>query len=344
MRKIVVHRAGGYEELQIESHPDLSPGPGEVRVEVAAIGINFADCVVRMGLYDSAKKYVGWPITPGFEVAGVIGALGDGVDEWAVGDEVFAVTRFGGYATQVVVSSGQVFHRPDSLSVEKAAGFPTVFLTADYALSELGRPRPGQRVLVHSAAGGVGGALVQLARHAGCTVVGVVGGAHKVKTAETHGAHEVIDTSRQRLWPAAERFAPENYHIILDANGVSTLRQSYQHLAEPGRLIVYGFHTMFTRGRGTPSWPKMAAGWLRTPRFDPLDMTGANRSVMAFNLSYLFTEHALLAESMGRLMTWLEAGDIQPSPVRTWSFDEVADAHQTLETGQTVGKMVLLVS
>ena len=103
MHKIVVHRPGGYERLALETHPDPpAPGPNEVLVDVRACGVNYADCIVRMGLYASAKKYVGWPITPGFEFAGSVAAAGPGVTDLAPGDPVFGVTRFGGYATRIV--------------------------------------------------------------------------------------------------------------------------------------------------------------------------------------------------------------------------------------------------
>ena len=103
MKHVVIHRAGGYDRLRVETAPDPLPGPGEIAIDVRACGVNYADCVVRMGLYASAKKYVGWPITPGFEVAGTVAALGGGVTSRAVGDRVFAVTRFGGYASRIVV-------------------------------------------------------------------------------------------------------------------------------------------------------------------------------------------------------------------------------------------------
>src|SRR5690606_30795686 len=122
---------------------------------VQAAGVNYADCVVRMGLYESAKKYVGWPITPGFEFAGRVDALGEGTPGLAPGDEVFGVTRFGGYASSVVVPRHQVFRRPAVCSPDEAAAFPSVHLTAWYALFELAHPRPGSTLLVHSAAGGV---------------------------------------------------------------------------------------------------------------------------------------------------------------------------------------------
>ena len=248
MRKIVVHAAGSYDRRRLEEHPDPIPAAGEILVDVQAAGVNYADCVVRMGLYESAKKYVGWPITPGFEVAGTVAALGEGVTDLALGTRVFGVTRFGGYAVRVVVPRHQVFPLPERLTLEQAAGFPAVFMTAYYALYELLRLRTGMTVLVHSAAGGVGGALLQLGKTAGCRMVGVVGAPHKVDTAKRLGADAVIDKSRESLWAAARRLAPEGYDVILDANGVETLRQSYEHLAPAGKLVVYG-STQCSRGR-----------------------------------------------------------------------------------------------
>ncbi|MGE0713341.1 MAG: medium chain dehydrogenase/reductase family protein [Planctomycetota bacterium] len=352
MQKVVIHAAGGYERLRLEEHPDPAPGPGEVLVDVTAIGVNFADCVVRMGLYASAQRYVGWPITPGFEVAGRVAALGEGVSDLTLGDEVVALTRFGGYATRVVAPRHQVFARPGPLSLEQAAAVPCVFLTAYYGLVRLAHARAGERVLVHSAAGGVGGALLQLCRVLGCEAVGVVGAAHKVASARAQWVGDggqvdgapgltVIDRAAEPLWEAAARAAPEGYDVVLDATGVATLRQSYQHLRPTGRLVVYGFHSMLSPGR--PSWLKLAWSWLRTPRFDPLQMTGDNKSVLAFNLSYLFERADLLRECLDPLLAWFEAGTLQPPPVRTYALAEVAAAQRDLELGATVGKLVLVV-
>src|SRR5687768_1030530 len=163
MRRVVVHRPGGWERLVLEEAPDPAPGPGQVLIDVAAIGVNYADCIVRMGLYASAKEYVGWPITPGFEFSGTIDALGEGARGLAAGQDVFGVTRFGGYATQLVVPDYQLFALPHGWSHAQAASFPTVFLTAWYALRELCKLRPGMRILIHSAAGGVGCASTQVA-------------------------------------------------------------------------------------------------------------------------------------------------------------------------------------
>jgi NADPH:quinone reductase-like Zn-dependent oxidoreductase len=341
MRHIVIHRPGSYHRLRVEEASDPRPGPGQVRVRVAAAGVNYADCVTRMGLYASARQYVGFPITPGFEFSGQVAEVGPGVQALEPGAEVFGVTRFGGYASEVVVDQGQVFPIAQRLSLVEAAGFPAVFLTAWYALFELAHPHPGDRVLVHSAAGGVGSSLVQLGRIAGAHVIGVVGASHKVQPALDLGAAEVIDKSRQDLWSEAERLAPGGYDVVLDANGVSTLRQSYRHLAPAGKLVVYGFHSMLPRRGGRPNWLRLARDALRTPRFNPLRMTTRNRSVLAFNLSFLFDRADLLAGGMDQLLRWMSEGKICMPPVTTFAFEDVADAHRALESGQTVGKLVL---
>ena len=341
-RRVTIPKAGSYHRLQFEELPALTPGPGEVVIEVKATGVNYADCIVRMGLYASAKEFVGWPITPGFEVAGTVAALGEGVEDLEVGARVLAVTLFNGYASQVCVPRHQVFAIPSRLSFEQAAAVPAVFATAYYGLIELARPRAGQKVLVHSAAGGVGGSLVQLAKVVGCEVVGVVGGSHKVEAAKAFGCDHVVDKSKEPLWPTVERYVPGGFDMVADANGVATLKQSYEHLRTPGKLIVYGFHTMMPKAGGKPKWGKLISGYLRTPRFNPLDMTTRSKSVLAFNLSYLFEETWLMAEAMNAISGWLEDGSIQPPPVTTYPLDKVADAHRDLESGTTVGKLVLV--
>jgi NADPH:quinone reductase-like Zn-dependent oxidoreductase len=342
VKKVVVHRAGGWDRLRLEDGPDPAPGAGEVVVRTEAAGVNFADVVVRMGLYPSATKYVGWPITPGFEFAGVVTAIGEGVKGVTTGTRVFGVTRFGGYATHVVVPHDQVFRMPRGFTGAEAAAFPAVFLTAYYALVELAGAKPGQKVLVHSAAGGVGGALLQLARVAGCQAVGVVGRREKVDVARSLGAHAVIDKSTEDLWRMAKRHAPDGYDAVFDANGVSTLHESYDHLATPGRLVVYGFHSMLVRGRGRPNWAKLAYDWARTPRFDPMDMTNRNRSVLGFNMSYLFERKASFFEVVAKLVAWAEEGKIAPPAVTEFALADVAGAHQAIESGTTTGKLVLV--
>ena len=344
MKKVVIHKAGSYDQLRFEHAPDASPRPDEVAIDVRAIGVNYADVLVRMGLYASAKEFVGWPITPGFEVSGVVERSGDRVEAFKPGDEVVAVTLFNGYATKLCTNEVYVFPKPAALSFAQAASLPAVFMTAWFALKELAHPRRGAKVLVHSAAGGVGTSLVQVAKLMGCEVVGVVGASHKVEVAKAVGADAVIDKSKEDLWTEARAHAPRGYDVVCDANGVATLRESYRHLRQAGKLVIYGFHTMMPKEGGKPNWPKLAVDWLRTPRFNPLDLTNDSKSVLAFNLSYLFDRTDLLELFVADLREWLEEGKIQAPPVGEYAFEDVARAHADIESGMTVGKLVLVPS
>lgn len=346
MQKIVIHRPGGRQQLQIESAPAPEPQPDEVRVKVAAAGVNFADIFVRLGLYQSAREFVGWPITPGFEFSGTVTDCGRRVGGFDVGSAVFGLTRFGGYASHVCVPQDQVFSiPPDSrFSLDQWAGFPTVFLTAYHGLFQNIVLRPQMNILVHSAAGGVGGALVQLAKVADCRVIAVVGSSHKVPVAQDFGADAVIDKSRRDLWSEVQTHCPEGCDVIFDANGPETLKQSYRHLAASGKLVVYGFHSMLAKRGGLLKWIKLAIGYLRLPRWNPLHMTSANKSIIAFNLSYLFHRRDLLQEAMQNLTAWVQSGKIKAPPLQSFRFEDVAEAHRALESGQTTGKLILKFS
>ncbi len=341
MKTIVIHKPGGYDRLSLEAQADPRPGPGEVLIKVKHAGVNYADCVIRMGLYASAKQLVGWPITPGFEVAGEVAAVGDGVNGLTSGQRVLGVSLFNGYSSQLVLPARQVMAIPAQMDTATAAAIPTIYLTAWFALMELAHVRPGEHVLVHSAAGGVGSAALQLAKRAGAKATAVVGAPHKVAAALELGAHHVIDKSSEALWPRAKQLAPAGYDVILDANGVSTLKDSYRHLAPLGRLVVYGFHSMLPRQGGRPNWAKLAWDWLRTPRFNPLNLTTDNRSVLAFNLSFLSQRADLLLPAMQQILAGFERGELRAPSITTYPLADVALAHQALESGQTVGKLVL---
>lgn len=340
MRRIVIDRPGGYDALRVVESPTPEPGPGQVRIAVAAAGVNYADGIIRMGLYESARRLHGYPITPGFELAGRIEALGAGVAGFSIGDPVVVVTLFGGYASHVCLPTDRVFPLPTALGLEQAAAIPTVFLTAWFMAERQVHPEPGDDWLVHSAAGGVGGALAQLGRAAGVRVVGVVGGAHKVDAARAAGCAEVV-VAEGDWWRAVETLAPAGFDAVFDANGVRTLAASYAHVKPMGKLCIYGFASMLPRD-GRLNWAKLAWDWLRTPRFMPLAMTRDNVSVMACNLSFLSAEAALLARGMRELLARFADGRLQPPPVTTFPLDRAADAQRAIESGRTVGKLVLV--
>ena len=340
-RRIRIDGPGNYDALRLEAFAIGAPGNGQVLIEVAAIGVNYADGIIRMGLYESARKLHGYPITPGFEVSGRVLAVGASVSRFRAGDDVVALTLFDGYSSHLVLDQDRVFARPAALSFDQAAAIPTVFLTAWFMVHELANTRAGERWLVHSAAGGVGGALAQLGRLASCEVTGVVGHADKIGGARAAGCTQVIDKSSEDLWQRAEAVSPGGFDAIFDANGVSTLGQSYRHLAPTGRLCIFGFASMLPRGRGVPDWPRLAWDWLRTPRFNPLDMTRNNRSIIACNLSFLSSQGPRLTRGMEWLLAGFAAGKLVPPPVTVYPLADAGKAQAALESGRTVGKLIL---
>lgn len=343
MKKIVIERPGGYHQLKVKEFPTPIPQKNEVLIEVAAAGVNFADVFVRLGLYKSGKEFVGWPITPGFEFSGKIVTCGPGVSEFAEGMPVFGLTRFGAYASHICVPEHQVYAIPEKskLTSDQWAAFPAVFLTAYHGLFHNFVLRPKMKILVHSAAGGVGGALLQLGKIADCRMVGVVGASHKIDTALAYGADRIIDQSKENLWAKAAEFCPGGFDVVFDANGPATLKQSYQHLAPSGKLVAYGFHSMLSTRRGVPNYFKLIYDYFRVPRFSPLNMTQDNKSLIAFNLSYLFHQIDLFNDALNNLCRWVEAGKIKAPPLQIYPFKNAADAHRALESGKTVGKLIL---
>lgn len=341
MNKIVIRRPGGFESLVLESHPEPSPRAGEVVVATRAIGVNYADCIARMGLYKSANEFAGWPLTPGFEFAGEVAAVGEGVHGLSVGDRVLGVTRFGAYSERVVVDQSQVLPLPASLAMEQAGAFQVAYLTAWYGLFLLGAAKAGSNVLVYSAAGGVGSAVCQLAKSAGARVLGVVGSEHKLEHALAQGAERAVVYDPRRFAAEAREFSARGFDVVLDANGATTLRTSFDLLAPMGRLVVYGFSSMISHG-GKPNWLQLIWRYLTTPRFNPLEMVDRNVAVFAFNLSYLFDELSLYRETMTELFRRVESGEIRPLEVATYPLAEAGSAHRALQSGQTRGKLVLV--
>jgi NADPH:quinone reductase-like Zn-dependent oxidoreductase len=294
-----------------------------------------------MGYYASAKEYVGWPITPGFEFAGIVSAVGKNVKDMPPGTRVFGVSRFDAYATHVAVPRYQVYLLPNHISFEEAAGFPVIYLTAYYALYMLVHIFPGSTILIHSAAGGVGSALLQLARLGDWRTIGVVGSSHKVEEAKALGADWVIDKSKENLWHMVEKYAPQGLDAVLDGNGITTIQGGYKHLRPTGKLISYGYHAMFARKNSILNHLKLIYSYLRTPRFHPIDLHNTNRSLASFNLSFLFDRSDLLEIAMRTLYSWFREGKIRMPKITVYSFREVARAHRDLQFGKTIGKLIL---
>lgn len=341
MQKIIIEKPGHYDVLKLVEFQTPTLEANQVLIKVHAAGLNYADGIIRMGLYESAKRLHGYPITPGFEIAGEVIGTGSEVRDYRIGDNVIGVTLFGGYTSHIVLDTSHLFRKPENLSYQQAAAIPTVFLTAWFMVHLQVNPRAGDTWLVHSAAGGVGSALVQLGKLAGVRVIGVIGSAHKRDACMAMGADEIIIKSDTDLWQTAERLAPKGFDAIFDANGVSTLGESYRHLAPMGKLCIYGFASMLPNN-GRLNWLKLTWDWLRTPRFNPLKMTQENRSVLAANLSFLSEHASMLREGMLWLLEHFSDGRLKPLPVEIFDLADAGKAQAKIESGNTVGKIVLV--
>jgi NADPH:quinone reductase-like Zn-dependent oxidoreductase len=353
------------------SCPDGDLPPGTVVLKVVAFSVNYADCCIRWGLYESANRFVGWPIVPGFDVAGVVervsssssssdhaaggggGNASSGRPAVRVGDRVYGATFFGAYSTRCLVPAMQLYPIPDGLGFAEAASIPAVSLTALYGLHLGGRfPPPSvvpsnNAILIHSAAGGVGSMMVQMAKLLQMApVVGVVGRTSKVEPAAQLGCDVVIDKCQEDLWEAAKKAAENRgYAIIADANGVSTLQDSYENLAPTGRLVVFGFHSNLPLGQdllNPMEWVRMILKVARMPKFDAMDLVASNKSVLGFNLSFFVDEIEMLGSLYGQIGEWLTDGKLHCPRVTELPMHEIAEAHKLIQSGQSVGKIVML--
>src|SRR5262245_25965617 len=262
--RVVITRVGGPDVLRVQEVDVPPPGDGEIAIEVRAAGLNFADVFCRLGLYGAAPPI---PFAPGFEVAGEVETVGEGVTRFRPGDRVLAVTRFGGYASRVNVPAALARPLPAGWSFEDGAAFPVVHLTAWYGLVTVGRLVAGETVVVQSAAGGVGTAACQIGRALGARVLATVGSEAKREIARAAGASEVIVSPAYDVWDEVARIS-SGVDLVFDAVGGRGLRRALLALRPGGRLVSYGFASMMPKG-GRRNWPLLAWRWLRTPRFSP---------------------------------------------------------------------------
>ncbi len=342
MQKIYIESAGGYEKLKLVTCNDPSLIKGEVLIDVSYAGINYADCLVRIGVYASAKKYVGWPITPGFEVSGTVTAVGEGVTNFKAGDKVMAFTRFNGYSSKISIPACQVMPLPESFTLEQGACFPAVYMTAYYSMLQIFYLPPDANILVHSAAGGVGSALVSLAKDKGYKVSGVVGRSQKIQHVLDLGADHVYDKSDPKFnWAQVQKDNLLGFDAVFDANGYTTIQSSFDLLRPTGKLVIYGSHSLIPKSGGKLNYFKAIWGLLKTPKFDPMKMISENKSIICFNVSFLFEEQRLLAQNMQGLLELIKKGDLIPPKVKSFPIEQVAEAHKLIESGNSIGKLAL---
>lgn len=338
MRSVWITRHGGPEVLQVREAPDPAPRAGEVRIRVRAAGLNFAEVMARQGLYPDAPKP---PCVVGYEVAGVVDAVGPGVERPTVGARVFALVRFGGHADAVCATAASVLEIPEGVGFEEAAALPVNYATAWLILFRTASVRPGERVLVHMAAGGVGIAALQLLRTIPGTVVFGTASASKHDAIRREGcAHPIDYRTRDYAEEVRTLTGGEGVDVVLDPLGGRDWRKGYELLRAGGRIVAYGFAN--AAGGGRRSWLRLAAQGIRIPRFNPLRLMNENRAVAGFNLGHLWKRPDLVRGAMDALVALWRGGKIKPHVDSTFPLERAADAHRRIEERKNVGKVVLV--
>lgn len=318
--------------------PDPAPGRGEVRIRVHAAGLNFAEVMARQGLYPDAPTP---PMVLGYECAGEVDAVGEGVDGFAPGNRVAAMARFGAHADVLCVPVEQVFRIPDAMPFEQAAALPVNYLTAYHMLFEVARLRAGDHVLVHMAAGGVGTAVLQLCR----TVDGVVtygtASSHKHDYVRSHGCDHPIDYHRVDYAEEVRRLTGgRGVHMVLDPLGGRDWRKGYALLRPTGTLVAFGFGNMNAgHKRRIGHVLRQLTG---VPFYTPMKLMSDNRAVAGVNMGHLWEELELIRRQVEALISLYGARRIEPHVEATIPFERAADAHRLLEEGRNLGKVVLV--
>jgi NADPH:quinone reductase-like Zn-dependent oxidoreductase len=333
---------GGPEVLQVQERPDPPVGPGEVRIAVRAAGINFADTMARVGLYPDAPKP---PCVLGYEVAGEVESVGEGVVDFAVGQRVMAGTRFGGQAELVTVPAAQALALPDRLDFAQGAAFPVNYGTAYAAAVLMGGLRKGDRFLVHAAAGGVGIAATQVARNIGAEIFGTAS-ASKHEAIRAQGVDHPIDyRTRDFEAEVMSLTGGEGVDVIIDAIGPSSFRKDYRLLRAGGRLVMFGLaEASKGTGRSIPAALRslLAMPLATMPWWKSLAVMNENKGVMGLNMLNWWDREGQLDRVTEPLIADLQAGRLDPVVAEAFPFDRAGEAHEFIAQRRNVGKVVLL--
>jgi NADPH:quinone reductase-like Zn-dependent oxidoreductase len=336
MEQVVIPRIGAPSVLEVRTAPDPEPGPGQVRIKVEAAGINFADLMARIGVYPDAPPL---PAVVGYEVGGIIDQVGAGVDAARLGQPVLAATHFGGYSSHVVVKDAQALLRPEGLGAGDAASLVVTGLTAWMMCEALGRVRAGDRVLIHSAGGGVGLAALDLVKWRGGIAVGTASGSKHAFLTE-RGYDQLVDYTKEDFWAALKDGPP--FDLVLDPVGGESWRKSFDLLGSAGRLVCFGFSANAAGNK------RSLVGTLRnlsqTPwlLFNPIRVINANKGVMGVNMGRLWGEEGKMLAWLQELLALWAKGILRPYVDRAFPFSQAAEAHQYIHDRKNVGKVLLV--
>ena len=333
MKAVIVTKHGDPDNMEIQEVSMPTPGPNEICIKVSKAGINFADILSRMGLYPGAPKP---PFTPGMEVSGTIHELGPDVEGFEVGDRVVGSGTNGGYAEYTVSNCKGVFKIPKDISFEMAASFPAVYLTSYLMIIHPGDLQPGESILIHGAAGGVGLASIELAKIAGAKIIFGTCSPSKHEFIQERG---VLPVDKDNFLAEIMQWTDDKgVDLVLDPIGGEHLMQSYRCLGSGGRVCSFGISDM-APGKKRSHWHRIKS-WLSFPKFDPLKMMTSNRGVFGIHLGrWKNWEH--LDKARKDLMGWISEGKISPHVDKVFPSEKVNDAHHYIQDRKNIGKVLL---
>ncbi|XP_027726061.1 synaptic vesicle membrane protein VAT-1 homolog [Vombatus ursinus] len=339
LRCLVLTGFGGYDKVKLQSRPAAppAPGPGQLTVRVRACGLNFADLMIRQGVYDRLPSV---PFTPGMEGAGVVIAVGEGVSDRKVGDRVMVLVSSGMWQEEVTVPAVQTFPMPEAMSFEEAAALPVNYITAYMVLFDCGNLRPGHSVLVHMAAGGVGLAAIQLCKTVENVTVFGTASASKHDVLKEKGVSHPIDYHTSNYVDEVKKISPKGVDIVLDPLGGADTYKAYNLLKPMGKVVTYGVANLLTGPKR--NLMAMAKTWWNQFSVSALQLLQANRGICGFHLNYLENEVELVSRVVLQLMTLYSEGHIKPHIDSVWPFEKVADAMKQIQEKKNVGKVILV--
>lgn len=336
MKQIWIPKYGPPSVLEVREAEDVQAGPGQLRIQVRAAGVNFADLMARMGMYPDGPPA---PCVVGYEVSGIVDQVGEGAEESWLGVAVMAGVRFGGYSTQVVVNAETVVRKPASMSFEQAAGLPVVGLTAWMMLEEMHRVRAGDRVLVHSAGGSVGLMACDLLKYRGATAVGTASKRKHAFLVEW-GYDQLIDY-RSEDYVEQLKDGPK-FDLILDPLGGDHWKKGLSLLSAGGKIACFGM-SVNAMGR-VGNKLSMLRNILKIPwwSMSPPSLINNNLGVLGVNMGRMWNETARLGAWLASLVELFEAGKVRSHVHASVPFSEAAQAHELLHSRENIGKVVLV--
>jgi NADPH:quinone reductase-like Zn-dependent oxidoreductase len=337
MRAIYIEKPGPVDVLKIREVAAPQPKPGEVAITVRAAGVNFADILARQGIYPDAPPF---PCVVGYEVAGTVSALGEGVDRSWAGKEVLALTDFGGYAEVACVDARYVWEKPRAMSFEQAAAIPLNYITAWGLLIAMGGLARGDTVLIHNAGGGVGLAALDIARHVGAVAIGTAS-PRKHEFLKSRGCAHCVDYTRDD-WPAEilRLTGGQGVELAIDPIGGANWKKTYSVLRPTGRIGMFGISAAAVGGlQAKLGLVKLVAG---APFFHPLKLIPGNRGAFGINIHSMYGQHQKFDAWMKAVLAGVAEGWTRPHVDKVFKFADAPAAHAHIEGRGNIGKVLLV--